>query len=1207
MTAHTALRLFDEAPPSGRRPSLTVEQAAAVARRSGSLLLAASAGSGKTSVLVERFVAAVLDDGVAPGRILAITFTERAAGELRLRVRARFSELGAREAARDTEAAFVLTIHGFCARLLRAHALAAGVDPAFVVLDDDSARRLRSEAFGEALGELVGRGGDSEGLDLAAAYGPDALERMILAVHEELRSRGHTLPALPPIDAVTVAPGHRAPLVRARASLEAELAKRLTGDGSPSATIERAWAAVQRGAELFEREGPGEVPLPALLASLRLPGGSSDAVSSEAARAYTQAHDAYQQACVDHHAARACVLLNRLLGAYGVAYARRKHARSAVDFDDLELLARDLLMSQPAVGQAWSERFELVMVDEFQDSNARQVQILEALERDNLFTVGDEAQSIYSFRHADVGIFRARRRRLGSAGAAGALAENFRSRPPLLKAVNAVFAERFAPAFVPLRAGLTADPPGSDQALVELLITDAGAWGATRGEAGSEPAMTWREAEAELLAARVAELVTGGQVHAGQVAVLVRATGDLAVYERALRQRGLDTLAAAGGGYWGRQEVVDLTAHLTALANPLDEPSLYASLASPLGGLSSDALALIGLDERERGGGAWEAVQRLASEETETVVSPPDRPRAEHPADGAREFDARDRARLRSWQAFFASERAGAPRASPSQLLARALRWCPALAPGERPLANAHKLMRIARDFEALQGGDLRQFVEHLRDRGGHDTREVDAPVQTAAPEAVRMMTIHAAKGLEFDVVCVADLGRQGRIDMPALLVEGDRVGLRLNSLDGGEPAAALAYDDLRARRVAAQAQEEERIFYVALTRARERLLLSGGIDLAHWPSPRPGAAPLSWLGPALVPGLRERLDSAAPVQELDSQVGPHRFRVRCLLNTPATLPDLVGPWRQVPRVASSPVDPPRACAPPAPPPIASPPATAPAPAPAPSSLSYSALAEYQRCGYRYYLQRVVGLADEGTRAVRSDDHHGAPDARTRGALTHALLEDLDFSRPLAPTEARARRIAASLGASIDSASLSDARRLVDDFVASAMGERLRAARRVRREHRFAIPLGGPDEPLLTGVLDVLADEGDGQLLVVDYKTDRVEGVDLEEHVDGAYAVQRALYALAALAGEADRVEVVYCYLSRPGEPVGASFQAADAGALRQRMRQLSAGVLAGAFPVARAPHRGLCLSCPGRRRLCSWPESATLREKAAAQGPQMP
>jgi len=133
----------------GGRP-FTAQQSEAIRRRSGSLLLEANAGSGKTSVLVERFVRSVLEDGVAPSRILAITFTERAAGELRARVRQRFVELGRRDAARETESAWVSTIHGFCTRLLRAHAIAAGLDPAFTVLEEAAARPLHDRAWDDA-------------------------------------------------------------------------------------------------------------------------------------------------------------------------------------------------------------------------------------------------------------------------------------------------------------------------------------------------------------------------------------------------------------------------------------------------------------------------------------------------------------------------------------------------------------------------------------------------------------------------------------------------------------------------------------------------------------------------------------------------------------------------------------------------------------------------------------------------------------------------------------------------------------------------------------------------------------------------------------------------------------------------------------------------------------------------------------------------
>jgi ATP-dependent helicase/nuclease subunit A len=176
--------------------SFTDEQQQAIDRRGEGLLLSAAAGSGKTSVLVERFIRALRDDGIAAGKILAITFTERAAGELRARVRTRLLELGDREAARDCEAAFIGTFHGFCARVLRAHPLAAGLDPQFAILEEGLAGRLRELAFKSALQDFLA---DERppAVELLAAYGIDRVRAIVAQVHAELRSRGQRLPRLP--------------------------------------------------------------------------------------------------------------------------------------------------------------------------------------------------------------------------------------------------------------------------------------------------------------------------------------------------------------------------------------------------------------------------------------------------------------------------------------------------------------------------------------------------------------------------------------------------------------------------------------------------------------------------------------------------------------------------------------------------------------------------------------------------------------------------------------------------------------------------------------------------------------------------------------------------------------------------------------------------------------------------------------------------
>ncbi len=886
------------APPPLR--ALTPEQEEAAARRRGPLLLAAGAGSGKTSVLVERFVRAVREDGVAPGRILAITFTERAAAELRGRVRARLLELGEREAARDTEGAAIGTFHGFCARLLRLHALTAGLDPDFAILDEASAGRLALLAFRHALAVLLAGERRGEAVDLLAAYGADRVRGMVLGVYAEQRSRGASLPTLPDAARSLPALGSLPPPDPAESHAAPSLPDSAESHAAPS------------------------LPDPT----------ESHAVPPDP-----------QREPLELEAVRACAVLGEALERFGRRYAELKRARSALDFDDLELRARELLERHESVRRMWAERLELLMVDEFQDTNRRQLALLELLERGNLFTVGDELQSIYGFRHAEVELFRERRRTLGAGGAALALSHNFRSRPPLIAAVNSVFGERFGDAHAPLLAAR--EDGQEDGPLIELLLTDKRAWSEralvgqplAQAVAGAlPPATLWRHAEARLLAQRVGELVDAGQAAAGDVAVLLRAAGDLPVYERALEERGLRTLAAVGS-FWGHQQVGDLLAWLRALANPLDELALYSVLASPLVGLSSDGLALLALHARAVGSGVWAAIAGVSGDDmegarTEDVGVGAEGLGAEGVGmgragaaggelEGARpegalyaRLPAPDRDRLARFAERFAAERRAAPAHPLAELLLRAIahtgyeRHVLSLTWGERRLANIHKLLRLARRFEAAEGRDLRGFLDHVEHREAFsEGSEPHAPTGSE-PDAVRLMTIHAAKGLEFPVVCLADLGRAPNGTPPDLLVDGERIGLRLASLDGSPPASCLRYDELCEEHRRAQEAEEERIVYVAMTRARERLLLSGSCDFERLSASRPpggppipgngsrppGGAPITWLAPALapeLPALARTLER--PVAELAVgggalEPGAARATVLCRLNAPATV-----------------------------------------------------------------------------------------------------------------------------------------------------------------------------------------------------------------------------------------------------------------------------------------------------------------------------
>jgi ATP-dependent helicase/nuclease subunit A len=1106
---------------------LTPEQERAVARRDERLIVTANAGSGKTRVLTERFVRSVLDDEIDPAAILAITFTEKAAGELRERVRTRFLELGERRLAQQTEAAWISTIHGFCMRVLRANAVTAGLDPAFTVLDEGEARALRTDAFERALAVWMGNGGQTrdDALQVAAAYGIDQLRRLVWSIHDGLRSRGQMAPRLPEPPSAPDLDALRTELLDAIAPALAEI-------GAPqNVTSERAIAALQACADALDagRDVSGH--------ALR---GSANAIKGDSCVAYGRAHAAYGQALDDAAAIPVWRLLAELLEGYATTYAQAKRAGSNVDFDDLELFARDLLVGDTALRARYSERFARVMVDEFQDTNPLQLELLGLLGTRRTFYVGDAQQSIYRFRHASVELFAALADQLAAAGQAERLATNFRTRGAILEAINAAFGamERF----VPLAAGREDGPVAPP--LVELLLTDCDGWDAV--DLGALPAgRADRCAEARLVAQRVRDVVDSGEAKAGDVCVLLRASTDMETFERALEDQGFATLASGGRGFWARQQVLDLTSYFAALVNPRDEEALLAVLASPIVGAGSDTLALLGRAAKVARGRLWDVLATTECPDSE---------------------------RLAQFDAWFREERALAPRLSLDELLERVIERTRydehvlRLPGGRRRMANVTKLIRLAAAFEARAGRDARGFIDRARAELEADAREPDAPVELEGLDAVRLMTIHAAKGLEFGVVVLADLGRQTPGGGDAIRLGDGRIGLRLRRL--GVPAVD-AFDHAALGELEKQADrlEDERVFYVACTRARERLILSGTVKLDKWPN---GTNPISRLAPRFAEGAEtgEGTELVAVVHSRASDLG-------------TVLREGVPAARPAQRSAADE----------APPDIAVLPAP-PAP-PAVPSLSYSALSGYAACPYRFYLQRVLRLPRVPEAAPEAPVDPDALDRMVRGSIAHLLLEQLDLSRPAVP-DAEAVQLAAQMSeAEVGAEDIADLQELVRAAIEGEVLARALAARRVRREEGFAFVL---DDVPFNGYVDLLAEEADGTTLVVDYKTNPVAGVDLEALTEADYGLQRRIYALAALRAGAPAVEVVHLYLERPAEPVTARYAATDADALEAELRAGAAPLMRGEFPVAPVPHLGLCAGCPGRAALCSHPPELTGR-----------
>ncbi|CAN5455749.1 hypothetical protein BH10ACT11_BH10ACT11_05100 [soil metagenome] len=1154
----------------------TAEQQAAISARSADVFCEAGAGSGKTRVLVGRYCDALTEDGVALDEILAFTFTERAAAELRGRIRI---ELGRRSRAaeragdseraaelrglaRETERAWVTTIHGFCRRLLGRHPVAAGLDPRFRVLDAPEASRLLDQAGREALDSLISEG-DEAVTRAAAAYRPDRFAGIAQTAHERLRSQGMSDPRLPEA-------GEPVPSIKPGAKKKAKK----DSEGKPIEPTDPTLSPAEREAAL-----------------------------------------------------RARAALEAMLGRLHSRYAELKALGSGLDFSDLELITVRLLGESPAVAEFWREHFRHLMVDEFQDTNAVQLTLIEALRgpETKLFIVGDEQQSIYRFRAADLEVFRDQRRKARAAEQTEVLAlrGNFRSSAPVLAAANAI-GRTLLPDFQELTSGRE-----ESASAVELLLT--------LDEGTKKNARTWKSEEIDLkpppsvgqpaifaealaLAERLSELVDSKEAKAGEIVVLLRAFTHVDAYEEAMRRFGLDPYVMGGRGYWSQQQVEDLLRLLACVANPLDDEMLFGALAGPGVGVSPDALWLLRAASG-REAHVWPVVAHLYGGEEHRP------PSLDEHREQIEAIDADDVGRLQLFCERLASLRARASLTPLDSLVELTMDTFGydlallALSGGRGRMANVRKLMRLASEFERNEGRNLRGFLDQAARSTERDEREGMAPVNAEDHDGVRIMTVHGAKGLEFPVVAVPDMGRKLNAGHRA---EDLWIGRR--GLDGAEPrfGMRLAFptaksmgiwelSELAEEESAAEAEEACRLLYVAATRAQRLLVLSGSYRPEHL-EPAEGTKPSDTALKRLLPALGElgwdgsrasvTLPAPNRIDPSDTRpLPPTELAIR--VNSPG--PERAEELREGrPATARAPEPIPGAVKPPlltedsSPVPL--------------GHLSYTALASYERCGYRFYLERVLGVregepassltaSDEVAESEpppqrasdelpEPDDAEGTMVARTvspalaLGNGVHLALEWSARNDWTDPGRDRVARLLATEGLP-DEESLARALELIEGWMQSPLREEI-ATRRLRPELPFTLGVAGT---VLRGNIDLLADGGDsGTPLVVDYKTDITQGRELAA-LGQRYAGQRAVYALAvAEALGVDEVKTSHVFLEQPSEPIAETFDRARLGEVRTELETLIARVREGRFEVAADPYAAMCFRCPAAARLCPRP-----------------
>lgn len=1226
------------------------EQLQAIELRGKNLLVAAAAGSGKTSVLVERIVRRVTDEQepVDVDKLLVVTFTNAAAAEMRERVGAALAQAlkinpGSRHLERQLvllNTASICTIHAFCQTLVRQNFHLLDLDPNFRIAGEPELNLLKADVL-ETLFEEKYTDGDPAFLEFIAHYGDDhsdqALYDLVLGLYSFSRSHPwpeHWLKQLAQAFSVPAEAGIEdtpwPALILDKIALELEQAGQVLAKlrrecllpGNPEVYQEVLQSDQDLVAELIAAAACSWEQLNQALACCafaKLPAvkGVDEAVKKyfqKGRQAVKDKVSEFQQLYFDRPAAELLEDLRLtapvvaefggLVSRFAEGFSKAKAVRGLVDFNDLEHFCLRILLeaeSPPdqarpsAVALACRNKYAEIMVDEYQDTNGVQETILALLtkpDRPNAFFVGDVKQSIYRFRLAEPELFLDKYRQYPLCPETCAridLTRNFRSRPGVLQAVNFLFSQLMTPRVAELEYGLAERlnpgagyPAASGRTLdgpaeVWLVDRDSPAEAeveAAAGEeaAGLEPALPEPggfELEARLIAARINDLMAGDYVAYDKeskqyrplawrdMVILLRSVKNKAnVLLETLRQANIPVYAEIDSGYFREIEVQVMLALLSIIDNPRQDIPLAGVLRSPVVGLSPVELTTIRLSRQ--GADLWSAVAAMVCA---------DRQEGEQ-AELQRKL-VKFRAQLTEWRSF--SRRKGVP-----ELIWQLYRdtgyydYVGGTPGGVLRQANLRALYNRARQYETTNFRGLfrfLRFIERLRNKG------TDLAVARALGESedvVRVMSIHKSKGLEFPVVFLADLGKPINLaDSKALILTHKKLGVGPYVTN---PELRFRYPTLARQGIAYKLSmetkaEELRVLYVALTRAREKIILVGSTvkivqKAAAW-CQTAGYGPQQ-LPDALIAGAKSYLDWLIPaiVRHADGQV-LRDYAAGC--GSPAEgLANDASRWSiricpaaefgssgEQTAVSAPLLDQVKAFAP----------------------VAAGAEPEWVdwRLGWKYAHHEAVGKPaklsvseikrrfelldrDSGQRLFEQQALFARPRFLQQtgkltpaeyGTVMHTVMQHIELGGDLSEAG-----LTGQLQAMIERELLPPEQAAAADlagvrkFFASELGRRICRSPKVRRElpfsfmlpaARFYPELAESDETIfIQGIIDMLFDESDG-LVLVDYKTDTVRaGGRLAEK----YAIQLDLYAEAAASILKQQVKEKYLYLFSTNEVI---------------------------------------------------------------------
>ena len=812
---------------------LSEKQRLAATERQRDVIVTAGAGSGKTHTLVARYLT-LLDDGFRPEEIAAITFTDKASREMKSRVRSKLTEISQltvdpeeREQWLDRlnamDSARIGTIHSLCSQILKSCFAEAGIDPDFSVLDETQCSMVKTRVIEEWLEFMT----EQENFHpLFQTFRIDEIRKILTGmldqrleaqeifertldlksmIHEKLQELFSNKEVQNNFD--WIAWLNRAELI---ADAGDKLAVQLD-----------EFIALWKQAAAFFEEGDFFASIKVLQSAytekMKLTAGKA---SSEAKRALktireyldsnwknildknnrmsTEENEAQYQQIINHFRIAFQGLLRH--------YQDVLHQQTVLDFDDLEEKTL-IVLENPVVRKRWREKIRAVLVDEFQDTNQRQRRLIEILTEKpgSFFGVGDARQSIYRFRGADVTVFRSVQHGLSMNGGLPIdLDSTYRTDPDLLDAsgefLGRLMGTRDIPEksywipFAPLVSMRTRIDQPKEPELEFLLGYDPGSVEEARNTSAAQ------------LAARLQTLKKNDFIKSwDDVALLFRASSGFTIYESIFEKSGIPYVTVSGRGFYDRPEIRDILNMLSAAANPADDLALAGMLLSPVFRLSKNGLfqlrwpALTKDSKPGKPAGLWDSLQNNRS-----ILSAHDKKAAERVYDVLQEL-------------ISLSGRESVETVLSKLIRLTKYRYLLASMPNGQFWRNADKLISDAHDSGMISLNDFLSYVKNLNDSGA---REGEAP--SDAIGAVRLMTIHKSKGLEFPVVVLADAAHQNNHPSESWIIS-QKFGIQIRT----EPESMgyiLAEKDEKEQNEA----ELKRLLYVAFTRAKDKLIISG-------------------------------------------------------------------------------------------------------------------------------------------------------------------------------------------------------------------------------------------------------------------------------------------------------------------------------------------------------------------------------------------